>query len=307
MQKLSPWESAFVFNWIIVSIVDLLFAHLRERNLQYKLNLMKILIVGGGNMGLTFVKSFLKTHIVTAENMLILEKSVEKAEALKKLNIGTVYGEPGDYIQSADLIILAVKPQDTDILFSKLRPYIDNQQVILSIMAGVKILTIAEKLGTQKIIRAMPNLPAQIGAGMTVFTSSEAVTRIELVTVQNLLNSTGKSIYKESEQMIDAATAISGSGPAYIFFFMQSLIVSAKKMGFTQSESELLTYQTFRGAVDLFNKYDFSCEEWISKVSSKGGTTEAAFSRLDEMKVSANFQTAVNQALVRANELSEIG
>jgi len=265
---------------------------------------MKILIIGGGNMGLTFAKSFLKAHIVTADKMLILEKSLKKAEELKKLNIGTVYGEPGSYIKEADLIILAVKPQDTGSLFSIISNYIDQQQVVLSVMAGVKINTIAKQLGTDKIIRAMPNLPAQIGVGMTVFTSSETVTRIELVTVQNLLNSTGKSIYKENETMIDAATAISGSGPAYIFYFMQSLIDAANKMGFTQAESELLTYQTFRGAIDLFNKFDFSCEEWISKVSSKGGTTEAAFVKLNNQKVSEKFQLAINPALVRAQELS---
>lgn len=267
---------------------------------------MKILIVGGGNMGLTFAKSFLKTHIVTSENMLILEKSLKKAEELKKLDIGTVYGEPGSYIKDADLIILAVKPQDTASLFKVISSYIDQQQVILSIMAGVKIDSIARQLGTEKIIRAMPNLPAQIGVGMTVFTSSEAVTRIELVTVQNLLNSTGKSIYKESEDMIDAATAVSGSGPAYIFYFMQSLIDAAKSMGFSQSEAELLTYQTFRGAIDLFNKYEYTCEEWISKVSSRGGTTEAAFGKLQDQEVSEKFQLAIHQALHRAKELSAI-
>ena len=265
---------------------------------------MKILIVGGGNMGLTFARSFLKAHIVSEDKMLIWEKSLKKAEELKKPNIGTVFGEPGNYIKEADLIILAVKPQDTSALFSTLKPFIDHQQVVLSIMAGVKINTIADQLGTDKIIRAMPNLPAQIGVGMTVFTSSESVTRIELVTVQNLLNSTGKSIYNEDESMIDAATAISGSGPAYIFYFMQSLITAAKEMGFSQAESELLTYQTFRGAVDLFNKFDYSCEEWISKVSSRGGTTEAAFVKLSEENVSEKFRSAINKALVRAQELS---
>ena len=257
-------------------------------------------------MGLTFAKSFLKTHIVTSENMLILEKSMKKAEELKKLNIGTVHGQAGNYIKDVDLIILAVKPQDTESLFSTIREFIDPQQVILSIMAGVKITTISSQLGTDKIIRAMPNLPAQIGVGMTVFTSSESVTRIELVMVQNLLNSTGKTIYKGGEEMIDAATAISGSGPAYIFYYMQALIDSAKSMGFTQAESELLTYQTFRGAVDLFNKFDYSCEEWISKVSSKGGTTEAAFTKLDDQHVSEKFQIAIKQALIRAQELSEL-
>lgn len=268
---------------------------------------MKILIVGGGNMGLTFAKGFLKTHIVDKENMLILEKSPEKAIELRKLDIGTVYGEADEFISTADLIILAVKPQDVSALFSVIGQYIDAQQVVLSIMAGVKIETIANQLGTEKIIRAMPNLPAQIGSGMTVFTSSEAVTRIELVMVQNLLNSTGKSIYKDSEEMIDASTAISGSGPAYVFFFMQSLIEAAKGMGFSQSEAELLTFQTFRGAVDLVIKNDLSCEEWISRVSSKRGTTEAAVNKLNGFEVSGNFQLAVNQALIRAKELSELG
>lgn len=267
---------------------------------------MKILIIGGGNMGMTFAKSFLKTHIVTKENMLILEKSPEKARELRKLNLGVIYGEPDNFISEADLIILAVKPQDISRLFEKIEKFIDKQQVILSIMAGVKIETIANYLGVEKIIRAMPNLPAQIGSGMTVFTSSELVTRIELVMVQNLLNSTGKSIYKDSEAMIDASTAISGSGPAYVFFFMQSLIDAAKNMGFSQAEAELMTFQTFRGAVELVNKHNISCEEWIDRVSSKGGTTEAAFNKLCESNLSNGFQSAVKQALIRAKELSEL-
>ena len=265
---------------------------------------MKILVIGGGNMGMTYAQSFLNTHIVSDEDMLILEKSMSKAEGLKKLNIGTVYGEPDDYIEKADLIILAVKPQDISDLFDRIKGYIDPQQVVLSIMAGVEMKTIAEALGTQKIIRAMPNLPAQIGVGMTVFTSSAEVTRIELVTVQNLLNATGKTIYVEDENMINAATAISGSGPAYIFFYMQSLIESALSMGFSQSEAELLSYQTFRGAVESFNKFDFTCEEWIQKVASKGGTTEAALNSFSSDEVNQKLKLGYQAALDRAIELS---
>lgn len=266
---------------------------------------MKILIIGGGNMGLTFAKSFLTTHIVIAQDMYILEKSLEKAEELKLQNIGTVFGEPGDFIKKSDLIILAVKPQDVGDLFEKIKPYIDPQQVVLSIMAGVKIASIVNGLGTQKVVRAMPNLPAQIGVGMTVFTSSQEVTRIELVTVQNLINATGKAIYVENEDMIDAATAVSGSGPAYVFYFMQGLIESAEQMGFNKAESELLSYQTFRGAVELFNKFDFSCEEWIGKVMSKGGTTEAAFNVFKTENTKEKFIKGVNRALERARELGK--
>ena len=266
---------------------------------------MKILIVGGGNMGLTYAKSLLNAHIVKSENLTILEKSEEKAQNIKKLDIGQVKGTPGPYIKEADLIILAVKPQDSSILFERIRPYVDSQQVILSIMAGLPINKIAEALDTHKIIRAMPNLPAQVGSGMTVYTSAEDVTRIELVMVQNILNSTGKTIYVADENLIDASTAISGSGPAYVFFFIQSLTDSAMKLGFSQSEAELLAFTTFKGTINLFNKNNFSCEEWISKVASRGGTTEAALNSFEANEVRTNLKDAYFAAYNRAKELSK--
>jgi len=267
---------------------------------------MKILVIGGGNMGQTYAKSFLHAHIVNKEQLIILEKSEEKAVLLNQLNIGSVQGAPGPYIKDADLIILAVKPQDLSTLLPSIRQYIDSQQLVLSIMAGITIDSIQEQLGILKVIRAMPNLPAQIGIGMTVFTSSKEVTRIELVTVQNLLNATGKTIYVEAEQAIDASTAISGSGPAYVFYFMQSMINAALERGFNQSQAELLTYQTFQGAVDLFKKYEFSCEDWIKKVASRGGTTEAALKSFSANDVTGNIQEGISAAHIRAQELSKL-
>lgn len=264
---------------------------------------MKILIIGGGNMGLTFAKSFLKTHIVTLENLYILNRS-EKKDVDQVM--GNMKYEPGQYISDMDLIILAVKPQDIGDVFEKIKPFVDGKQVILSIMAGIKMDYIANQLGVDKVIRAMPNLPAQIGVGMTVFTSTETVTRLELLMVQNLLNSTGKTMYHAEEDKIDAATAVSGSGPAYVFYFMNALIEAALQMGFSKSEAELLSYQTFHGAVELFNKNNYSCGDWISKVTSKGGTTEAAFKNLKSSMVDVHFKAAVNQALTRAVELSNL-
>ncbi len=256
-------------------------------------------------MGLTYAKSLLNAHIVTEDNLMILEKSEEKAEKIKKLEVGTVFGEPGSYIKEADLIILAVKPQDSDILFNKVKGYIDHQQVILSIMAGTPIKKITAASGSKKIIRAMPNLPAQVGSGMTVYTSSEDVTRIELVMVQNILNSTGKTIYVDNEKLIDASTAISGSGPAYVFFYIKSLIDTAQDLGFNRSEAELLSYNTFKGTIDLFNKHNFSCEEWISKVASRGGTTEAALNSYNQNDIQNKLSQAYTAAFNRARELSE--
>ncbi|MEL6831451.1 MAG: pyrroline-5-carboxylate reductase [Bacteroidota bacterium] len=266
---------------------------------------MKILIIGGGNMGLTYAKSFLRSHITQQEDMMILEKSPEKAAQLAELNIGSVFGEPQDCLRQADLIILAVKPQDTPRLFETLRPEVEDQQVYLSIMAGVKIDTIRQGIGASKIVRAMPNLPAQIGMGMTAYTASDDVTRIELVMVQNLLNTTGKTIYVEDESAIDATTAISGSGPAYVFYFMDAMMQAAREMGFNESESELLVKQTFRGTVELYNKSNFSCQEWISKVSSRGGTTEAAMKAYHKRLVHEDIVAGAQAALARAVELGK--
>ena len=266
---------------------------------------MKILVVGGGNMGMTYAQSFIRSQITNQRDMMILEKSEEKAASLRLKDIGTVYCDPKDCLHEADLIILAVKPQDTSSLFGSLKPYISDQQVFLSIMAGVKIGTIQNGLGITKVIRAMPNLPAQIGMGMTTFTSAQEVTRIELVMAQNLLNTTGKTIYVNNEEAIDATTAISGSGPAYVFFFMNAMIEAAKDMGFSPSESELLVSQTFKGAVDLYNKSNLTCEEWISRVASKGGTTEAALLSYNRGTLHEDIKTGADAALKRAIELGE--
>jgi len=268
---------------------------------------MKILIIGGGNMGLTYAQSFLRAHIASKEDMMILEKSPERAAALAQKDIGTVYDSPEVCLERAALIILAVKPQDTDSLFSALRQHVHPQQVFLSIMAGVKIATIAEALGVSKVIRAMPNLPAQIGRGMTAFTSSDAVTRIELVMVQNLLNTTGKTVYVEEETFIDATTAISGSGPAYVWYFMDSMMNAAREMGFSDSEAELLVSQTFLGAVELYLATNFSCQEWIQRVASRGGTTEAALKSFGENNLNADIISGAFAALHRAEELGKQG
>jgi len=264
---------------------------------------MKILIIGGGNMGKTYARSLLRAHLVKPEDLMVLERSTEQAGVLSKENIGVVYTDPAACLGVADLIILAVKPQDSAALFKSLRPATDPQQVYLSIMAGVTIATIQQGLGVDKVIRAMPNLPAQIGLGMTSFTASDAVTRIELVLVQNLLNTTGKAIYVGSEEAIDATTAISGSGPAYVLYFMQAMIEAASEMGFSPSEAELLVAQTFRGAVELQMKNDATCEEWIKRVSSKGGTTEAAMRTFAATSVFEDIKSGARAALARAKEL----
>lgn len=264
---------------------------------------MKILILGGGNMGLTYAQCFLRSRIVTPENMMVLCRTYEKANHLSENYEGRFFSDPRLCVPEADLLILAVKPQDAPRLFTEIEGLADAGQVWLSIMAGVRIETLRQALGVQKITRAMPNLPAQIGSGVTAFTATDEVTRIELVMVQNLLNTTGKTLYVEQEELLDAATAISGSGPAYVYFFMRAMIEAAHEMGFTPSEAELLVGQTFTGALDLYNKSDLNCEEWIARVASKGGTTEAALRVFGETMLHKSIMSGAGAALLRAREL----
>lgn len=257
-------------------------------------------------MGATFAKSFIRSHSADSKKVMILEILSEKIEALKKAKIGQVFSEPKECVPLADIIILAVKPQSAGALFAQMKDFVDKQQVIVSIMAGVQISTIREGLGATKIIRAMPNLPAQIGQGMTVYTSTDDVTRIELVMVQNLLNTTGKAIFVSKEAKIDAGTAISGSGPAYVFYFINALKEAAQKMGFSESASQLLVTQTFKGTVSLFEQSERDCKEWIDMVASKGGTTEAALKSFGSNHVHELIMQGAEAALARAIELGKM-
>ncbi|MFK7971511.1 MAG: pyrroline-5-carboxylate reductase family protein, partial [Bacteroidia bacterium] len=167
---------------------------------------MKIAIVGAGNMGLTYAHGFIHTSIVKPAQLYFIDRSQRRLPEISKVTSNPVRSVPDDFLADMDLIVLAVKPQDFEDLAADLGDFTHPDQLILSIMAGKSIATIREWLGTPKVIRAMPNLPAQVGQGMTVFTTTPDVSRSDLLTVHNLLNTTGKTLYVDNEMMVDAAT-----------------------------------------------------------------------------------------------------
>ncbi|KQC33550.1 pyrroline-5-carboxylate reductase [Nonlabens sp. YIK11] len=266
---------------------------------------MKVLVIGAGNMGLAYAKALIKSEYLSKDNLMISDTSPEKTIELKKESRFDVYTNLADCLPSADIIFLAVKPYHAGELLAELKPLTKKDQVIVSIMAGVTIKTIQDGLGIVKVVRAMPNLPAQVGKGLTSFTASSEVSRLELSTVQKLLDTTGKSVYLDTENDIDASTGISGSGPAYVFYFMQSMMEAAKKMGFSDHDSKVLVSQTFEGAVELFNQSDLSPESWMNRVASKGGTTRAALDSMDDNNVQDLIQEAAYAAFNRAVELGK--
>ena len=265
---------------------------------------MKVLIIGFGNMGRTYARGFLSSRYISPGDLYIMDKVSQHTEAAS-INVPEdhIHYSPGDYISAADIIILAVKPQDFPTVAEGIKPFVRGHQMVLSVMAGVRVSTITSSTGADKVVRCMPNLPAQVGMGMTVFTATPHMDMKELFIIQNLINTTGKSMHVEDESLIDAATAVSGSGPAYVFFFMQSMIQAAMRMGFKDSEAELLVQQTFLGAVNLQSKGENTCAEWISRVASRGGTTEAALKVFDSLHTKDAIHDALYAALHRAKEL----
>ncbi|MEL0457524.1 pyrroline-5-carboxylate reductase [Flavobacteriaceae bacterium SZ-1-7] len=266
---------------------------------------MKVLVIGAGNMGLTYTEGMANSSLLSKHKLRIYDTDPKKIETLRKDDRFDVYDNLDDCLPKADIVFVAVKPYHSDSLFEQMKPMLSQGQLIVSLMAGVTINTIQQKLNAKKVIRTMPNLPAQVGKGVTSYTESKDVSKVELIMVRNLLDTTGTSIHVDTEKFIDASTGISGSGPAYVFYFMQSMLEAAQKMGFSEYDSKILVSNTFEGAIELFNKNNMSPETWISRVASKGGTTQAAIDSMEDNNVKQLIQEGAYAAFDRAVELGK--
>lgn len=266
---------------------------------------MKVLVIGAGNMGLAYADAIARSEHLKKGDLLIYDNAPQKQKELQKVNHFEVQTDLTACVDQADIVFLAVKPYHIEELFAELKPRLQPDQIAVSIMAGVSIQTMQTGLGLEKVVRAMPNLPAQVGKGITTFTASDAVSRLELSTVESILDTTGRSIQLDNENDIDASTGISGSGPAYVFYFMQSMLEAALKMGFSDYDAKALVSVTFEGAVELFKKHKLSPENWMDRVASEGGTTRAALDSMEDNNVKELIQEAAFAAFNRAVELGK--
>ncbi len=266
---------------------------------------MKIAIIGCGNMGMAFARSFLQYDLVKKSNLLLIEKSQERSIALKASKEGVVVDVINNQITDYELIILSVKPQDFPTVQEELKAVIQPHQVVLSIMAGVPMSKIQDVLNHRLVVRAMPNTPAMLGMGITGFTAAPEVDATKLRKIENLINATGRSVYLEDESMIDAVTALSGSGPAYFYYIVKQMIDAGKQMGFDEGMAGLLVKQTMLGAYHLINNAEQNLDDLIKQVASKGGTTEAALKTFEEHQIATGIIQGILAAENRAKELSK--
>jgi len=206
-------------------------------------------------------------------------------------------------VENSDLVILAIKPQDFLEVVKEIKGSIKQDALIMSIMAGINLERIKNELEVEKIIRTMPNLGARVGKSMTVWTCSNEVDDENKKVVSDLLNSIGKELFVDTEEKINKATAVSGSGPGFFFVVIEEWLKAVEDFGFSKDEAKILLLQTIDGANDLLQA-DGDVLKLRQQVTSKGGTTEAGLSVLQEAELNKLWKKVLDSAFEKAIELS---
>jgi pyrroline-5-carboxylate reductase len=264
----------------------------------------KICFIGGGNMASAIIAGLKKTQ-PTLE-IYVVEPFAEARDRVAKLDTRVHELPSRDGIENADAVVLATKPQTLREACAQLAPHI-NGELIVSIAAGTTIASIAQWLNgkTSRIVRTMPNTPALIGKGITGVFAPATLAKDDIETAMQLMRSCGEVVRIDDESMIDAVTAVSASGPAYVFHWIESMIAAAKNVGFNDSDARTLVLATLEGATALAKASDESPATLRERVTSKGGTTAAALAVIKERNVQQALIDAVQAARNRGRELGQ--
>jgi pyrroline-5-carboxylate reductase len=266
-------------------------------------NLGNIGFIGGGNMAAALIQG-LKNKGLNPKNIMVIEPSQDKCNALSNA-FGVISSNILSDIVSQNIIILAVKPQQLKPIAESLAPHLKSQLVI-SIAAGIRLKDLCRWLGHySNIIRCMPNTPAQIQAGITGLYAMQTVSEKDKSVAEVILNSAGVTLWLENEELLDAVTAISGSGPAYVFYMIEALTAAGIALGLTENQAKLLALHTFKGASLLAEESQQEVSTLRVQVTSKGGTTEQGLLSLEKSGVKSAIIQAAFAAEKRAKSLAE--
>jgi pyrroline-5-carboxylate reductase len=266
-----------------------------------------IAFIGPGVMAEAMLSGILRNKLTQPEKILISGPLVERNEDLHKKYGVQPFTNNSEAAGKADVVILSVKPQRLEKVLEDMKGHLKPDTLVLSIVAGASIAKINRNLDHDIIVRAMPNTPAQIGEGITVWTCSKTVSDRQRDFAQTILGAFGKEIFEEEEDFLDKATALSGTGPAYVYLFMEAMVDAGVHLGFSRRTAERLVIETLRGSVDY---YDASAEDTRhlarlrNQVTSPGGTSAEAIYYLEK----AGFRTAISRAIWAAYQRSrELG
>lgn len=264
---------------------------------------MKVAFIGGGNMAHAMLGGMRAGGIVTAAMQVLEPDSLKGAELAREFGV-TAHDRPGVWVHDAEVIVLAIKPQHAREAIATTLPFM-RAPVVVSIVAGVQGRTLSRWLGHQRVVRAMPNTPALIRAGITGAVALPDVTTGQRDQADRILRSVGEVLWLQDESLLDPVTAISGSGPAYVFYFIEALQMAAHEIGFTTEQARKLAVATFVGASRLAEQSDQPIAALRERVTSKGGTTAAALARLELDDVRGRIIDAVHAARDRAAEMGQ--
>ncbi len=263
----------------------------------------KIAFIGPGVMAEAMIAGLIRQKMANPQDLIAAGPRPERLEELKgKYGICATL-DNAEAARQADIVVLSVKPQRLTKVLVGLRGAIQPHALVLSIVAGAPIQKIATALKHEIIVRSMPNTPAQIGEGITVWHAAPQVSEVQCEMARQILTALGQEIYMEEEYYLDMATALSGTGPAYVFLFMEALVDAGVHLGFPRRIAEQLVTQTVRGSVDFYSKREnpVHLATLRNQVTSPGGTSAAALYYLEK----AGFRTALSRAIWAAYERSQ--
>ena len=265
---------------------------------------MRLAVIGGGNIGAAFAAAFEKSGLVNSTDILIVEILEERRSFLESEFNWKTQSDIDSNVSNADWVVIAVKPQNIVKPCADLADVIKPEQLIISVVTGVRIDRFKEMLGTDRIVRCMPNTPVLVRKGVTVFTKSEAVSSEEYASLEKILKDVGLAVKVDNEDLIDAATSASATGAGFAFYFAEHMLKGTIEMGFSPEDAEQITRQTVLGAMELWEQSGKDAPTLREQVTSKGGTTAAGFEVFKEGKLGGVIVNALLRAKERAVELS---
>lgn len=265
----------------------------------------KIAFIGGGNMARALIGGLVAKGRVPADFFVVEPSAEAQARLAAELGVAT-QAAPGANLAGAEVIVLAVKPQVMRQAAQSLAPWLDGQ-IVLTIAAGIRSADLSRWLGGySRLVRAMPNTPALINAGISGLYARPSVDAAGREAAGAILAAVGEVLWFEDEAALDTVTAVSGSGPAYVFYFLEALQQAGIALGLAPDAARKLAYATFSGAVRLAEASALDPAALRAQVTSKGGTTEAAIASLDAAGVAQHFAVAVTAAQARGREMGEL-
>ncbi len=266
----------------------------------------RIAFIGSGAMGEAMIKGMAAQGVIQPGHVVASDPVAARREQMKtQFGINTTETN-ASAVQDADVVVLSVKPQVLPKVMAELQGKIPGEALVLSIVAGVPIASMQAGLAHDRIVRTMPNTPAQVGKGVTVWVATPAVTAAQRQQTHAILGALGEQVMVEEEHYLDMATGLSGSGPGYIFLIIESMIDAGVQIGFSRADALKIVLQTIEGSVALVRSTGLHPAELKNRVTSPAGTTAAGLFELEQSGVRAAIIRAVEAATRRSEELGAL-